>query len=90
MKAIQMLQAEGVTVEVSMLDCVDRAEAVKLLDDCQRLAPLGGIFHLAMVLEDRLLLNHVRGPPDTSTHNWSFGLKMLLVCVACWPSDLKC
>lgn len=65
MKAIQVLQSVGVTVEVSLLDCGDREEAGKLLDDCQRLAPLGGIFHLAMVLEDRLLMNHVCKPAST-------------------------
>jgi hypothetical protein len=59
MKVIQTLQSEGVTVEVSLLDCGDRDEAKQLLNDCQRLAPLAGIFHLAMVLEDRLILNHV-------------------------------
>ncbi|KAK9904717.1 hypothetical protein WJX75_001194 [Coccomyxa subellipsoidea] len=58
MKTVQMLQSEGVLVEVSLLDCGDREEAVQLLADCDRIAPLAGIFHLAMVLEDRLIMNH--------------------------------
>ncbi|CAL8464659.1 g4194 [Coccomyxa elongata] len=58
MKTVQMLQSEGALVEVSLLDCGDREEAAQLLADCQRIAPLAGIFHLAMVLEDRLILNH--------------------------------
>lgn len=58
-----MLQSEGALVEVSLLDCGDREEAAQLLADCQRIAPLAGIFHLAMVLEDRLILNHVRARP---------------------------
>ena len=62
MKTIQTLQSEGVTVEVSLLDCGDRAECAQLVADCERLAPLGGVYHLAMVLEDRLLLKHVRAP----------------------------
>ncbi len=63
MKTVQMLQSEGALVEVSLLDCGDREEAAQLLADCQRIAPLAGIFHLAMVLEDRLILNHVRACP---------------------------
>ena len=60
MKTVQLLQSEGVTVEVSLLDCGDAAEAAQLIADCGRLAPVGGIFHLAMALEHPLLLKHVR------------------------------
>jgi len=60
LKTVQMLQSEGCLVEVSLLDCGDRAEAQQLLSDCERIAPIGAIFHLAMVLEDRLIMNHVR------------------------------
>ena len=59
MKTIQMLQSEGVTVEVSKLDVAVREQAQQLVADCQRMAPIGGIFHLAMILEDRLILKHV-------------------------------
>jgi hypothetical protein len=59
MKTIQMLQREGVTVEVSKLDVAVREQAQQLVADCQRLAPIGGIFHLAMILEDRLIFKHV-------------------------------
>ena len=59
MKTIQMLQSEGVTVEVSKLDVAVRSEAEQLVSECERLAPIGGIFHLAMILEDRLILKHV-------------------------------
>ena len=62
MKTIQMLQREGVTVEVSKLDVAVRQQAQQLVADCQRLAPIGGIFHLAMILEDRLILKHVSPP----------------------------
>jgi fatty acid synthase len=62
LKTIQLLQSEGVTVDVSLLDCADAGEAASLVADCERHAPLGGIFHLAMVLEDRLMLKHVRTP----------------------------
>ena len=59
LKTIQMLQSEGVTVEVSKLDVAVRGEAEQLMADCARLAPIGGIFHLAMILSDRLILKHV-------------------------------
>jgi hypothetical protein len=62
MKTIQMLQSEGVTVEVSKLDVAVKEQAQQLVADCQRLAPIGGIFHLAMILEDRLILKHVCPP----------------------------
>ena len=58
-KTVQMLRDEGVLVEVSTLDVAVRAEAQQLLALCEALAPLGGIFHLAMVLEDRLIAKHV-------------------------------
>ena len=58
-KTVQMLRDEGVTVEVSTLDVAVRAEAQQLLALCEALAPLWGIFHLAMVLEDRLIAKHV-------------------------------
>ena len=57
-----MLQSEGVTVEVSTLDVAVQAEAQQLMADCARLAPIGGIFHLAMILSDRLILKHVSLP----------------------------
>ena len=66
MKTIQMLQSEGVTVEVSTLDVAVRSQAEQLISDCERLAPIGGIFHLAMILEDRLILKHVRLYPHTA------------------------
>ena len=62
LKTIQMLQSEGVTVEVSTLDVAVRAEAQQLMADSARLAPVGGIFHLAMILSDRLILKHVSLP----------------------------
>lgn len=62
MKTIQMLQSEGVTVEVSKLDVAVKEQAQQLVADCQRVAPIAGIFHLAMILEDRLILKHVSPP----------------------------
>ena len=59
-KTVQMLRDEGVTVEVSTLDVAERSAAQRLLALCETLAPVGGIFHLAMVLEDRLIAKHVR------------------------------
>ena len=80
MKTIQMLQSEGVTVEVSKLDVAVRSQAEQLVADCERLAPIGGIFHLAMILEDRLILKHVR------PHSSLFLLLLLqrdpLICLA--------
>ena len=71
-KTVQMLRDEGVTVEVFTLDVAVRAEAQQLLALCEALAPLGGIFHLAMVLEDRLIAKHVCSSltgPNYFTHH---------------------
>lgn len=68
MKTIQMLQSEGVRVEVSKLDVAVRSEAEELIGSCERLAPIGAIFHLAMILEDRLILKHVRLHPPKATN----------------------
>ena len=57
---VQKLAAAGCTVDVSTLDVANRGEAEQLLADASRLAPIGGVFHLAMVLDDRLIINQAR------------------------------
>ncbi len=46
-------------VEVSTLDVVSADEARQLIQLADGLAPVGGVFHLAMVLSDRFLVNQV-------------------------------
>ncbi len=58
---VQKLAAAGCRVDVSTLDVADAGEAAQLLADAGRAAPVGGIFHLAMVLDDRLIINQARG-----------------------------
>ena len=90
MKTIQMLQSEGVTVEVSKLDvAVTQPGASSSSADCQRLAPIGGIFHLAMILEDRLILKHVR--PWLFSSSTYTSLISALPAHVCWdtPPYLK-
>jgi NAD(P)-dependent dehydrogenase (short-subunit alcohol dehydrogenase family) len=60
-KAVRALQRAGAAVEVSTLDVTDAAEAAALVGLAGRDAPLGGVFHLAMYLDDRLLANQARG-----------------------------
>ena len=59
-KLVQRLAGMGCAALVSKLDVADAAEAKQLMADARRLAPIGGIFHLAMVLDDRLLINQAR------------------------------
>ena len=59
-KVVQRLEAAGCTVDVSTLDVADPAQAAQLLADAGRRAPVGGVFHLAMVLEDRLIVRQAR------------------------------
>jgi fatty acid synthase len=44
-------------VEVSNLDVTDEKEAISLIERAEKLGPLGGIFHLALVLMDGLFEN---------------------------------
>jgi fatty acid synthase len=46
-------------VEVSTLDVADLDQAHALLQLASDQAPVGGIFHLAMILHDRFLTNQV-------------------------------
>ena len=46
-------------VEVSKLDVADMEEAKGVVALAQKQAPIGGIFHLAMILQDRWMANQV-------------------------------
>ncbi|KAJ8035684.1 Fatty acid synthase [Holothuria leucospilota] len=47
----------GVLVELPRLDVSNRSDCNKVLQQCQKMGPIGGIFNLAMVLKDALLDN---------------------------------
>lgn len=59
-KAVRALRRRGAEVEVSTLDVTDAGEAAALVALSGRGRPLGGVFHLAMYLDDRLLANQVQ------------------------------
>ena len=59
-KLVQRLAGLGCAALVSKLDVAVPAEAKQLMAHARRLAPVGGIFHLAMVLDDRLITNQAR------------------------------
>ena len=46
-------------VEVSKLDVADMEEAKGVVALAAKQAPVGGIFHLAMILQDRWMANQV-------------------------------
>lgn len=48
---------KGVRVQVSTRDISQSDETVRLVTECCDLGPLGGVFHLAMVLKDTLFEN---------------------------------
>ena len=58
-KAVARLRSQGAQVEVSTLDVGDPAQAARIVAAAQGMAPLGGVFHLAMVLRDRRLPDQV-------------------------------
>ncbi len=59
-KAVRKLERAGVRVAVSTLDVVDAGQAAALLAAAAEHAPVAGVFHLAMYLDDRLLASQVR------------------------------
>lgn len=52
-------------VEVSTLDVADLDQAHALIKLADSQAPVGGIFHLAMILSDRFMTNQVHIPLST-------------------------
>ncbi|EIE23140.1 hypothetical protein COCSUDRAFT_47508 [Coccomyxa subellipsoidea C-169] len=56
-KVVQMLQKRGVQIEVSKLDVADLGETEQIVALAEGMAPVGGIFHLAMILQDRWMSN---------------------------------
>eukprot|EP00884_Botryococcus_braunii_P007683 jgi/Botrbrau1/16916/Bobra.0306s0002.1 len=54
---VQGLEDAGVTVHVSLLDVKERAQTAELLKVASSIAPVAGIFHLAMRMSDKLLAN---------------------------------
>jgi hypothetical protein len=67
-KVVAKLNEMGVNITISTLDVANIDEARQLIDLAEGQAPLAIIFHLAMVLDDRLLMKQVgfRGQPLTS------------------------
>lgn len=57
MKRVQEWRAKGVEVLVSTSDVSTLRGAEQLISEAQKLGPVGGVFHLAMVLRDGMLEN---------------------------------
>ena len=62
-KSLRQLAAAGCQVTVSTLDIEVPEQARQLVALTAKAAPLGGIFHLAMYLDDNLLVNQVSAAP---------------------------
>ena len=56
---IDILSCLHLQVTVSTLDVSSLGETQELICVAEKMAPVGGIFHLAMVLTDKWLLNQV-------------------------------
>ena len=61
-KLIAEIEAAGAKVTISRLDVVDPEQAKELIALTEGIAPIAAIFHLAMVLDDRMLINQVLHP----------------------------
>uniref|UniRef100_A0AC35TUX3 Carrier domain-containing protein n=1 Tax=Rhabditophanes sp. KR3021 TaxID=114890 RepID=A0AC35TUX3_9BILA len=56
-RCVQFWRRTGVKVLVSTLNISNEAQAYTLIQNCTEMGPLGGVFHLAMVLRDCLFEN---------------------------------
>ena len=65
-KLIEDIEAAGAKVTISKLDVVDPEQAKQLVALAESIAPVAAIFHLAMVLDDRMLINQVLHPLHAS------------------------
>ena len=65
-------------VEVSKLDVADMEEAKGVIALAQKQAPVGGIFHLAMILQDRWMANQVSTLSLAAVHPKHYVLLMLI------------
>ena len=69
---MRKLERAGVRVAVSTLDVVDAGQAARLLALAAEHAPVAGVFHLAMYLDDRLLASQVQ----------TLGVKVRVACAS--------
>ena len=58
-KAVRALERAGARVAVSTLDVEDAGQTAQLVALAGQGAPLAGVFHLAMYLDDRLMASQV-------------------------------
>uniref|UniRef100_A0A0N5CAY3 Fatty acid synthase n=1 Tax=Strongyloides papillosus TaxID=174720 RepID=A0A0N5CAY3_STREA len=56
-RCVHFWRRSGVNVLISTLNIYNESETYSLIQQCQELGPVGGIFHLAMVLRDCLFEN---------------------------------
>uniref|UniRef100_A0A0K0ESV2 Fatty acid synthase n=1 Tax=Strongyloides stercoralis TaxID=6248 RepID=A0A0K0ESV2_STRER len=56
-RCVHFWRRTGVNILISTLNISSESEAFALIEQCQELGPIGGIFHLAMVLRDCLFEN---------------------------------
>lgn len=54
---LEMFGQQGVAVEVSTRDVSEISDCKALIEDMEASGPLGGVFHLAMVLDDGFFVN---------------------------------
>ncbi|WP_420392341.1 type I polyketide synthase [Acuticoccus sp.] len=71
-RAIDAMRADGVAVEVAVLDVTDAATVRGLVEKITAERPLGGVWHMAMVLDDALL-----GALDAARHEAVLAPKVL-------------
>jgi hypothetical protein len=85
-KVVAKLNEMGVNITITRLDVANVDEARQLVDLAEGQAPLAIIFHLAMVLDDRLLMKQVgfRGQPLTSAgHGLAMSKNVMRLSSSC-------
>ncbi|PIC51785.1 hypothetical protein B9Z55_002156 [Caenorhabditis nigoni] len=56
-RCVHFWRRTGVSILISTLNIAKKSDAVELVKQCTAMGPLGGVFHLAMVLRDCLFEN---------------------------------
>jgi acyl transferase domain-containing protein/NADPH:quinone reductase-like Zn-dependent oxidoreductase/NADP-dependent 3-hydroxy acid dehydrogenase YdfG/acyl carrier protein len=86
--AVEKHRAAGVDIEVAALDATDAAAVATLVRRIAAERPLGGVFHMAMVLDDALIASLDEARHATAIDPKVKGLEALEAAVADVPLDL--
>ncbi|UOM34001.1 type I polyketide synthase [Acuticoccus sp. I52.16.1] len=87
-EAIEAYRGKGIAIDVRSLDVTNEAAVRELVAEIGTTRPLGGVFHMAMVLDDALIASLDAGRFETAMHPKIAGANALEAATADIPLDL--